>query len=131
MGGNGPHSGARNSSLGLATLRADGFAALAADGPTGHDAGSIFSVPLLCTGATLVATLDVHEGSLGGAVQIGIAGPGSEPSLDAGKATPLTSNATDAPVRFEGGADFAAHVGKLVTLELRLQRASVYTVGFR
>ena len=28
MGGNGPHSGARNSSFGLATLRRDGYAAV-------------------------------------------------------------------------------------------------------
>ena len=130
MGGNGPHSGARNSSLGVATMRADGYAALTAAG-----AGSVFTVPLLCTGATLLATVDVYLGWHGwprdGTVQIGMAGSGSEPSLAADKAVPLTRNGTDEPVRFEGGADFAALVGTMVTLEIRLQHASVYTVGFR
>ena len=34
MGGNGPHSGARNSSFGLATLRRDGYAAVRASATT-------------------------------------------------------------------------------------------------
>ena len=125
MGGNGPHSGARNSSLGLATMRADGYAALTANGPTGHDAGSIFTVPVLCTGPTLVATVDFAPS--GGTLAIGAL---ANPDLDASKAVPLTANSTDAPVHFQGGADFTALVGKMVTLEMRMQRASVYTVGF-
>ena len=125
MGGNGPHSGARNSSLGLATLRADGYAALTADGPTGHDAGSVFTVPILCTGPTLLATVDVLP--VGGSVQIGCI---EDPDVDADKALPIQTNVTDAPVSFRGGGNFSSLVGKMVILELRLQRASVYTVGF-
>ena len=34
MGGNGPHSGTRNSSFGLATLRRDGYAAVRASATT-------------------------------------------------------------------------------------------------
>merc|ERR1712100_652342 len=42
MGGNGPHNGARNSSLGLATLRIDGFAGLR----SGQETVTLTTTPL-------------------------------------------------------------------------------------
>lgn len=124
MGGNGPHSGARNSSLGLATLRADGFAALASYGPPGAGAGAVRTIPLLVTGGTLRATVDVAEG---GEVHIGCP---AVASLDAGLAMPITRNVTDAPIQYESGADFSQLVGSMVVLELRIKKASIYTVSF-
>ena len=43
QGGNGPHSGIRNSSFALATMRTDGFAGL-------KGSGTVRTQPLLCTG---------------------------------------------------------------------------------
>ena len=126
MGGNGPHGGARNSSLGLAMLRRDGFAAITAGGPIGHDAGSVFTIPIKCTGSTMVATLDVAAG-IGGKVQIGAVG---FPDVSAGQAYPLEANATNAPVTYVGGKNFAPLLGRMISLEIRLERASLYTIGF-
>ena len=67
MGGNGPHSGARNSSFGLATLRKDGFAGLSAW--TGH--GSVTLLPLVVTGASLVVTADFNP-SAGAQEELGV-----------------------------------------------------------
>merc|ERR1712023_373578 len=55
MGGDGAHNGFRNSSLGLATLRPDGFAGIRADA----EELSTTTVPLLVEGATLIITADV------------------------------------------------------------------------
>ena len=62
MGGNGPHSGARNSSFGLATLPPDRFAGLAAS-----TAAHAVSKPVLVTGKTLMLTLDATATSDTGA----------------------------------------------------------------
>jgi len=55
MGGNGPHSGERNSSFALATLRADGFAGVSGS-------GSATSMPLKVTGDSLTVTVDFLGG---------------------------------------------------------------------
>ena len=59
MGGDGPHSGKRNSSFALATLLPDRFAGVA--GAAG-EAGTVSSRAVEITGATLVATVDVAPG---------------------------------------------------------------------
>ena len=121
MGGNGPHSGDRNSSLGLATLRPDGYASLAGS-------GVVVTRSVRCTGATLRVTADFAEG---GSLQLGIADtPGAPAALRPAKSTPLQQNATDVAVDFEGGADWSALVGQEVTLEVRLSDAMLYTVGW-
>ena len=121
MGGNGPHSGDRNSSLGLATLRKDGYASLAGS-------GVVVTRSVRCTGATLRVTADFADG---GSLQLGIADtPGAPAALRPAKSAPLQHNATDVAVDFEGGADWSALVGQEVTLEMRLSDAMLYTVGF-
>ena len=122
FGGNGPHSGDRNSSLGLATLRQDGYAGVRAD----DKGGSFFTVPLKVTGATLVLTADVQPG---GELRIGCE---DCEGLHAVEAEPIKTNVTSAAVRFAVGADFAKLVGKEVRLEAVLSGgAAVYAVGFR
>ena len=127
MGGNGPHGGARNSSLGLAILRPDGYAAVRST----H--GIVFTTPLICTGRTLHVTADVDAGVGGGALQIGAAEGGPYPApaaLRAAHAVPLTANVTNAPMRYESGSDWSALVGREVVLEIRLTRAGLYSLGW-
>ena len=130
MGGNGPHSGERNSSFGLATLRADGYA-----GVRGH---GVFRTPsLVVTDAMLTATADfVGRGS---ALRVGVVPDGSDgkPPLELSikNSMPLTSNATDAPMRFtgdcKGGLDLTAWLGKTIQLDVSLEGdAILYTIGF-
>jgi len=126
MGGNGPHSGERNSSLGLATLRQDGFAAVSGS-------GTLVTVELLVTGPWLTATVDVHDGAAGangGSVRLGLRSGDGPAGLAADKAVPFTSNRTDAHVSFEGGADFSSLIGTKVVLEAQLDDAMLYSVGF-
>lgn len=133
FGGNGPHSGARNSSLGRATLREDGFAGVASGG---EQPASFYTVPLDVTGKTLLVTADVQPG---GQVTIGVAPgeasiggvPPPEERLQVTRAIPVRGNVTRAAVRFERDADFGALVGSQVRLLAHLDRATVYAIGFR
>ena len=42
----------------------------------------------------------------------------------------MTHNCTDAVVRYNAMADFEAHVGTYVTLEIEIRTAQVYTIGW-
>jgi hypothetical protein len=118
MGGNGPHGGARNSSFALANLRPDGFASVAGT-------GTVRTRAVRCTGPTLVVTADV---AAGGSVRVGVAGAeGLAPS----DAAPVTRDATDHTISFTAGKTLAGLVGKDVVLELVLDRAAAFTVGFK
>lgn len=118
MGGNGPHSGQRNSSFALAIMRPDGFVSV--DGT-----GTVRTVALRCTGPTLIVTADVAGGS---SVRLGVAGAEGLSPYDA---VPVTSSVTDHAIAFSSGRDLAALVGKDVVLELVLDRVAVFTVGFK
>jgi len=117
IGGNGPHSGERNSSLGLATLGPDRYAGLSGS-------GSVTTTELKCSGKALTVTADV---SSGGSVRIGVAGVAGLSSADA---VAITGNVTDQVVKFNGGKDLSGLIGKSVTITIELEKAVVYTVGF-
>ena len=51
-------------------------------------------------------------------------------TLGAASAVAVSKNCTDRVVQYKGGADFSALVGKMVTLEVRMQSARLYTVGW-
>jgi hypothetical protein len=117
MGGDGPHNGLRNSSLGLATLRKDGFAGMSGT-------GEFTTRNVTVTGADLFVSADVMQG---GSVAVGVVGHGS---LSVDDAVPITADATDKTVAFKGGATLKGLVGTEVTLQIRLTKATIYTVGF-
>eukprot|EP00935_MAST-01C_sp_MAST-1C-sp1_P000037 g37.t1 len=117
-GGNGPHNGARNTSLGLVTFRPDGLLSMSGT-------GNMTTVAVACTGAQLVVTVDIL--APGGSVAVGM----DSGDVGVAQATAITANATDHPVSFKGGADFSAHVGKDVSLVFELRGASVFTFGFQ
>jgi hypothetical protein len=111
------HSGPRNSSFAPATLRPDGFV-----GVTGN--GTVRTRPLRCTGAKLLITADV---ALLGSVRVGVAGAkGLAPS----DAVPVTADTSDHVVSFSTKETLAGLVGTDVTLELELDQAAVFIVGF-
>ena len=117
MGGDGPHSGDRNSSFALATLRKDGFAGIVGSGR--------FALrPVVCGGATLTVTADIAPG---GSIRVGLL---NSTTLGLDAATAVTADATDAAVAFAGGADFTDLVGGDVSLEVELVNATIYVVGF-
>jgi hypothetical protein len=117
MGGDGPHdngghdrSGAgRNTSFGLATLRADGFAGIAGTGST-------TTRSLRATGTAVTITVDMLGPD--GAVMVSVLGQ------DAATKGTVRSNVTNHAVCFK------LTVGDNVTLSLEIKDAIVYTVGF-
>ena len=124
FGGNGPHSGERNSLLGVATLRKDGYAGV-------RGAGHVELAPVLCTAHRLLVTWDASGPT--SALRIGLAHPEeSEAGLALNRSVPLERSVTDAAVAFSGGIDFRALRGRNVTLavELRGDGGTLYTVGF-
>ena len=111
----------RNSSFALATLRPDGFVGVALQGDV------LTTVPVLCTGAVLVVTVDVAAPH--GSVQVGALG--ADPGLSYRMATRIVANSTDLPVTFHAGANFGSLVGRNVTLQFAGTAAFVYTFGFQ
>ena len=88
MGGNGPHSGERNSSLGLATLRPDGFASV-----RGH--GTFTTPTLTVTAASLTVTADFAAGGAASSslLRIGVIPDGAQeppPALSLQNSVPLS-----------------------------------------
>ena len=133
-GGNGPHNGPRNSSLGMSNLRMDGTpphpsalaqllvcralrAAVGAGFAGLSGSGTITTRPLLCTGSVLRVTADFPQGA--GSIVVSVLGQES---------APITRNSTDAAVAFKGGK--ALPQGKNVTLSIKMESALLYTVGF-
>jgi hypothetical protein len=123
FGGNGPHSGARNSSLGLAWLPNDRFAALQGD-------GRVRTIELTVGGPRLIVTADFTHSN--GSLVVGVVSGGevTPPELSPGRAVPIKLNGTDTVVHYEGNANYDAVVGKRVVLELTLSNAAVYTIGW-
>ena len=130
MGGDGPHSGARNSSFALATLPADRFAGMTSARSaeavrTGADtaAATAVSRAINITGAQMLVTVDIEPG---GSFTIGVDG-----SADFHRSEPVTATGTDLRVEFKGHpAGLTPLIGQQHKLALTLHRATVYTVGF-
>ena len=130
VGSNGPHSGCagqeqtapfcRNASLGLATLRKDGFAGVSGT-------GTLTTRPLTVGGkGVLTLSVDVLSG---GSVRVGVRnGASFLPGLSPADCTPVTSNRTNSAVL---GTTMSHFVGKNVTVEMALDDAVVYTVGWK
>ena len=114
MGGNGPHSGARNSSFALATLRPDGFASF------GGKQGTVQTVAITVTGGTMILSADV---AVGGSVTV------TAMDTHVPTSAPITSNVTDGTVTFSGGG-LGSLVGSSIVFKLTMIDAEVYTLGF-
>lgn len=109
MGGNGPHSGLRNTSFGLATTGPDRFAGVGGS-------GSIESRSILVTGSTLIITADVFPA---GSISIYVNGASS---------LPIRENVTDTKVAFTSSPGLSP--GSTVVLKFGLDNAVLYSIGF-
>ena len=118
----GPHSGARNSSFGIATLAPDRFAGVKG----GPSPGTVaVSRPLSVSGSSMVITLDVL--ATGGYVTVGIVDGPSGLS----RSSALVGNVTDGMVQFpKAPSGLLPLLGKNATIQLTVVDAVVYTVGF-
>eukprot|EP00041_Stephanoeca_diplocostata_P024330 m.613503 g.613503 ORF g.613503 m.613503 type:complete len:263 (+) comp22502_c0_seq12:1368-2156(+) len=118
MGGNGPHSGDRNSSFAVAHLGLDRYAGVGGTGnlTTAH--------AVAVHGPKLVISADVRSG---GFVRIGIRGAAV---LGVTDCVPVTANATRAAVEFKSNMTFAHFVGTSITVEIHVHRSTIYAFGF-
>ena len=85
--------------------------------------GTVRTTPIQCTGKTLVVTADV-ESSLSLGVQ-GVDGLSTKDS------NIIVGTVTDKEVTFASGEDLSGLVGQKIVLELVLDEAAVFTIGFR
>lgn len=128
MGGNGPHDGWRNTSLGLATLPSvHRFAGIGGSGRV------TASVETLVTGSQLTVTADsltYGATASGSSLRVGVQ---DVEGLSVEDAVPISlkkANVTEEVATFVSGMDFDGLVGKNVTFEMELVDAMVYSLGF-
>eukprot|EP00927_Polykrikos_kofoidii_P080978 TRINITY_DN78036_c0_g1_i1.p2 TRINITY_DN78036_c0_g1~~TRINITY_DN78036_c0_g1_i1.p2 ORF type:complete len:106 (+),score=19.40 TRINITY_DN78036_c0_g1_i1:23-319(+) len=84
------------------------------------------TTPLRVVGETLVITADMLRP--GGFACLGVAG---DTKLATSACKPITTNVTDAPIEFVGGATLKGLVSTEVRLNVVLKDAMVYTFGFK
>ena len=119
---NGPHSGARNSSFAMGTLRTDRFVGVHHDASSEQRAADFTTIALNVTGSKLIVSLDTDAN---GSVAVGAVGV---PGLSLADATPLSATTTDAVVEFKGAKDFS--IGKTVAFEVKMSRAAMFILRF-
>ena len=125
FGGDGPHSGDRNSSFAMATMRMDGFAGLS--NQRKGDKGTAQTFALAVRGKYLRVTADVDARAEDGSVKVGIEGQKGY-ALD--DADAVKKNVTDFVVSWKGNADVGALMGQKVVLQFELNDATLYTFEF-
>lgn len=117
-GNRGPHSGG---SIGIATLRRDGFASMEA----GDTPGTLITRPLVFSGGHLFVNLDAPSGSLRVAV-LDKDGRQIE-SVTLGDCQPLEIDNTRAEVKWRGTVDLSKLAGKTVRLRFELTNGALYS----
>ena len=123
MGGNGPHSGYRNTSFAVASLDGDKYVGLKVP------ATGFISEPILILGSSLFVTVDIAEGD---SVWLGIANVTGLSWKDL--VAPVTQSGVRQELHFKHGQTLAPLVGQSHRLVLRSRSAEgdtvLYTVGF-
>ncbi len=107
-------------SIGIATLRRDGFASMDA----GHEVATLITRPVTFSGSRLFVNVDCPEGQLKVEI-LDEEGNVIEPfSLAA--SVPFTGDATLQEMRWEGGEDLSALAGRPVRLRFSMRNGSLY-----
>ena len=121
MGGNGPHSGARNSSFGLATLDRNRFAGISPS----TNGSAVVSKALTLTSSTIRVTLDVFDESSVYFEILNVSGV----SLLTSK--PLDSSVTDSALDFGDDNPLDPLVGSDISSSFHKRNFVLYTVEVR
>ena len=107
-------------STGLATLRRDGFAAMAA----GDEAGSLVTRPLSFSGAYLFVNAACADGEL--RVEVLDDGGDVMPGFSAADCVPLAGDSTRHRMAWRGDARLARLAGRPVRFRFHLRRGALY-----
>jgi len=108
------------SSLALATLRPDGWAGYVPDDAS--KPAVVTTVPIQCTGSTLTVTCDAHGGSVTVAVV-------DDSAKVLALSAPITTDVTDAAVRWQAAGGLKPFVGKRIRLRFEVVGAKLYSFG--
>ena len=119
-----PHSGTRNSSFAMATIRMDGFAGIR---NTNGQSGVVNTFELVIDGKYLCVTVDIDANSLDGSVKVGLVGING---FEISDATAIDKNVTDSAVSWNNGNDLSSMMGQSVEIEFELNHAILYTFHF-
>ena len=107
-------------SIGVSTLRRDGFASFEA----GASTGSLTTRPLTFSGRHLFVNAATPQGVLQAEVLDEDGNP--IPPFTLGACIPFTGDSTLAPIRWEGGDDLSGLAGKTVRFRFALRRGNLY-----
>ena len=120
FGGNGPHSGERNSSFGLAFLRMDGFVALKNKKENESCSVQTFENSINLTQKYLTVTVDMLSDTYTSFVKVGIVFSDSDDNnryYNINQSIPISKNVTDYVVQCNHDkSDLTQFIGQLVTL---------------
>jgi len=132
IGGDGPHSGWRNSSLGFATVPSfDRIAGIG--GSTSTDPSEVVVVAskrgVKVTGPTMTITADgIGEGA---SIQVGCNNCSASLSATSAIAIDLSGrNVTSEQVKFQSADDFTDLIGQYVQIETTMTNTILYSIGF-
>ena len=120
-GGRLPHRGKYNAGLCLATLRPDGFAGYEARGE--DTLGLVTTRSFPCAGTRLHITADAEDGR----VRVGLL---DDRGQVLSRSEPITSDVTDAAVKWRGESKLEESLGKKVRLRFELENATIYAFSF-
>ncbi|UCH35216.1 MAG: hypothetical protein JSV65_02365 [Armatimonadota bacterium] len=121
----GPYEGEDNCDapvcVGLATLRADGFASLNAS----FDGGEVITTPWVIDGGELLLNAKCDYGEI--CVELLDEAEQPVPGYALGDCIPVRGDGTDLAVRWKERADLSAAAGKTVSLRVHLKNARLYS----
>jgi len=121
----GPYEGPDNTDVpvcvGLATLRADGFASLNAS----FDGGEVVTTPWAIEGGALLLTAKCDYGEI--RVELLDEADQPLPGYSLEECLPVCGDGTDLDVRWKGQADLSGAAGRTVRLRLCLKNARLYS----
>jgi len=116
----------RDSAMGLATLRLDGFVCLAA----GNQHGSVVTKPFLLEGKRLELNVDAKAGE----VQLDVLAADGKPATGfSGESSPVFKSVYELNLqaRWSGRSDLGPLMGKVVRLRFRFRNAKLYAFQVR
>lgn len=123
-GCNGPHGGIRETGLGLARLRIDGFAAWSA----GEDEGRLTTSVLRCPGRRLTLNAEASKGAV--RVEVLRADGGPVEGFEQERCRPIGGDGVAMPVVWDAEQLPESLVGQSIRLRLHLSNAAVYACTF-
>eukprot|EP01084_Bolivina_argentea_P289734 497582_1 len=119
-----PGNPGRQTSMGFANIRKDGWAGLTNTNP--QQIANLISHSFSVNGNNLIITIDVYNTPISGSVRVGFKGINNYGVSDCEY---IRANVTNYVVKWKSGSDISSLKGKKVQLQIELNNAVLYTYG--